>query len=169
MKQTTLTGRLLSGGFMLGLLLACLSGARADDRFAAPALSRGDFSEAGQILPVDEAFRFGSYEEGESLRLFWQVLPGYYLYRDKFRFEQAGSEVHVELPGGHLRQDEIFGEVEVLTGFVEVSLPLVAGTRVYYQGCAERGYCYPPQKRVLTSANQGLFSGNHDIHGLQVE
>lgn len=107
---------------------------------------RAGFSE---VLPVDEAFRFGSFEEGESLRLFWQVLPGYYLYRDKFRFEQAGEELTVDMPRGELRQDEIFGEVEVLTGFIEVTLPRADATHVVYQGCAERGYCYPPQKKQL--------------------
>lgn len=105
-----------------------------------------------EILPASEAFRFGSYEESGSIRVFWQVHPGHYLYRDKFRFEQSGKELMVDLPRGQLRQDEIFGEVEVLTGLVEVSIPAVMPIQIYYQGCAERGYCYPPEKKLLSSA-----------------
>ena len=160
MKQT-LTIRFFSGWIPARLLfavffvvsLADFPESRADDLFTAPAVFGGNAGETGRILPVDEAFRFGSYEDGESLHLFWQVSPGYYLYRDKFRFEQAGLEVSVELPGGQLRQDEIFGEVEVLTGLVEVSIPPATGTRVSWQGCAERGYCYPPQKIILNSVD----------------
>lgn len=105
---------------------------------------------ADEILPVDEAFRFGSYVEGKSLKLFWQVLPGYYLYRDKFGFEQEGEVLAADLPRGKLYQDEIFGEVEVLSGLVEVTLPAGVSTQISYQGCAERGYCYPPQKKLLS-------------------
>jgi len=141
---------------LLGAVLS-LPAAFADDLFKGDgalseerALSGESSISADEILPVDEAFRFGSYVEGESLKLFWQVLPGYYLYRDKFRFEQAGQHLAADLPRGKLYQDEIFGEVEVLSGLVEVTLPSGAATQVFYQGCAERGYCYPPQKKQLS-------------------
>lgn len=121
---------------------------------------QGGFSlmnDKPEILAVDEAFRFGSYREEEGVRVFWQVMPGYYLYRDKFRFRRVGSQdwINVELPAGEQRDDEVFGLVQVLEGLVEVSLPLEEGAalEVYYQGCAAQGYCYPPQKKQLTSAN----------------
>lgn len=140
MKQTCRTLLLLSALSVSGLV-------SADNLFG-----RAGFETVSEVLPVDEAFKFDSLEEGDTLRLFWQVLPGYYLYRDKFLFEQAGEVLQVDMPRGELRQDEIFGEVEVLTGLVEVTLPRSEATQVVYQGCAERGYCYPPQKRQLTAA-----------------
>ena len=139
---------ILTVAMLQGLMLLSPMSA-ADDLFSSkgPAAERID-----EILPVDEAFRLGSYEDGDMLTVFWQVLPGYYLYRDKFQFQRSGSAVEIELPRGVMRQDEIFGEVEVLSGLVQVQIPASQPIEVSYQGCAERGYCYPPQKRLLSSA-----------------
>ena len=107
---------------------------------------------AEQILPVDEAFRFGFTFEPEGVQLFWQVMPGYYLYRDKFSFHVNETSMSVELRPGIPRLDEIFGEVEVYEGLLELTVPGVptdVELLVQYQGCAERGYCYPPQKRSI--------------------
>lgn len=144
MKQTC---RLL---LLLGVLST--SGIAVADNLFGRSGFEANTTPVSDVLPVDEAFRFGSFEEEGALKLFWQVLPGYYLYRDKFRFEQSGEALAIEMPRGELRQDEIFGEVEVLTGLVEITLPLSDSTDVAYQGCAERGYCYPPQKKTLNSS-----------------
>jgi|AP95_1055475.scaffolds.fasta_scaffold00013_44 thiol:disulfide interchange protein DsbD len=124
----------------------------AEDSF--PGTSRQGFSSAPEILPVDDAFSFGFYAETNSVKAFWQVMPGYYLYRDKFQFTRDDVEYTVTLPRGEKRMDEIFGEVEVLVGLVEVELPGDLPIIVSYQGCADRGYCYPPQKKLLTSSNE---------------
>lgn len=108
------------------------------------------------VLPVDEAFRFGFTHEPDATRLFWQVTPGYYLYRDKFRFSLDSDRVEVEMAEGMLRNDEIFGEVQVYEGYIELQLPKIpskSALRVEYQGCAALGYCYPPQKKSITAAN----------------
>ncbi len=108
---------------------------------------------AADILPVEEAFNFGSVAGAEDQVVFWQVLPGYYLYKDKVSISVGGREVSITLPDGEMRDDEIFGRVEVLTGYIEVSLPLDNSPLVVgYQGCAAQGYCYPPQKVVLNSS-----------------
>lgn len=108
---------------------------------------------ANDILPVGEAFRFGYTEEQGAFNVFWQVLPGYFLYRDKFQFVSGGQRLAVELAEGKMFDDETFGRVQVLEGFVEVSLPEApVEVSVHYQGCAEQGFCYPPQKVVLFSS-----------------
>ncbi len=114
-----------------------------------------------EILPVDEAFRFGHFfdqnEAGDTLKLFWQVLPGYYLYRDKVTVVINGQEASLDLPDGEWRDDEIFGKVLVLEGLIEVSLSVPDQdvlAEIAYQGCAARGYCYPPQKQSLNSAKK---------------
>ena len=114
-----------------------------------------DFFDRGQheagILPVDDAFHMGAFlEEGET-RVFWQVMPGYFLYRDKFEFETAEKLLDVALQEGEWRQDALFGRVQVLEGLVEVSIPATGAVRVRYQGCAAQGFCYPPQEKLLTS------------------
>lgn len=146
--KVTISNLTFTIGMVLGSFLA-FDLIAADDLFS----SKGQAAEhGGEILPVDEAFRFGSYEDGDMLTVFWQVLPGYYLYRDKFQFWRSGSALEIELPRGVMRQDEIFGEVEVLSGLVQVQVPASQPIEVSYQGCAERGFCYPPQKRSLFSS-----------------
>lgn len=132
---------------------------------AAPATLYADQVGLGpkitEILPVDEAFRFGHYREADSLRIFWQVLPGYYLYRDKINISIDEVDVALDLPLGQWRDDEVFGRVRVLDGLVEVSVPLVSGryeADVGYQGCAAQGYCYPPQKRSVNSQKESETS-----------
>lgn len=102
------------------------------------------------ILPVDEAFRV-SLSVGESGRkLYWQITPGYYLYKEKITASLDGKPLPLALPAGIPRQDEAFGLVEVYDGYVEASLP--SGEEpvlVRYQGCAEAGYCYPPVEKTL--------------------
>lgn len=109
------------------------------------------------ILPVDTAFRIGAYVEGDVTRVFWQVMPGYFLYRDKFVFHADTGAVQVVMDEGVLRQDEIFGEVRVLDGLVEAVVPVTGLIQVEYQGCADNGFCYPPQKKQLNTAKVQVF------------
>jgi thiol:disulfide interchange protein DsbD len=82
-------------------------------------------------------------------------MPGYFLYRDKIEVLHDGKAQVIQLPQGVLRQDEIFGEVMVLDGLIQLQTTVPPGQalEVRYQGCAEQGYCYPPQKKTPTSAN----------------
>jgi len=113
---------------------------------------------AETVLPVDQAFQFSSYIDEGQLHLMWQILPGYYLYQNRFKLEDAkGQAVKVPLPKGMPYEDEYFGEVTIyrLDLAVAVDLGLLAhqndgSVLLRYQGCADAGYCYPPQKRVIS-------------------
>ena len=150
MKQT-LNPLLLS--VLILLSLRCWSEVVADNQ-----IGGGSFGQAPSILPVDEAFRFGSYTEGSGIKMFWQGMPGYFLYRDKIEVLHDGETQGIQLPHGIFRQDEIFGEVMVLDGLIELETSARPGQaiEIRYQGCAEQGYCYPPQKKTLTSTNVPL-------------
>ena len=142
--------------FILILLsLSCRAELNLDNQ-----LGRGSFEPDSPILSVDEAFRFGSYMEGSNIKIFWQIMPGYFLYRDKVEILHDGKVQALLLPEGFLRQDEIFGEVMVLNGLIELQITLAKGQKleVRYQGCAEEGFCYPPQKKNLTSVNMAINS-----------
>jgi thiol:disulfide interchange protein DsbD len=134
------------------ILLSCSCGA---DLNLDKQLDRGSFEPGSAILSVDEAFRFGNYIQGLSVKMFWQIMPGYFLYRNKIEILHDGKAQAIQLPEGVLRQDEIFGYVMVLDGLIELQTTLGEGQKleVRYQGCAEQGFCYPPQKRLLNSAN----------------
>ncbi|MCY3812578.1 MAG: protein-disulfide reductase DsbD family protein [Gammaproteobacteria bacterium] len=65
------------------------------------------------------------------------------------------------IPAGQPKVDEYFGESEVYYGQVEVTVPIhAAATRsrrvlVTYQGCADYGLCYPPQRRLISLSPDG--------------
>ena len=115
-------------------------------------------ADSTEILPVDEAFRFGHIEEADRISLFWQVHPGYFLYRHKLSVDIDGESQEVSLAEGRWYLDETFGRVRVLEGFVSTNIQLTqGGVSVYYQGCAAQGYCYPPQVKHLNSLKVQLI------------
>ena len=138
--------------FLLFILILLSWSCRAESVINSQ-IGRGSFEQESPILPVDEAFRFGSYVEDSGIKMFWQIMPGYFLYRDKIEILHDGKAQAIQLPQGVCRQDEIFGQVMVLDGLIELQTTLPPGQEleVRYQGCAAQGFCYPPQKRSLTS------------------
>ncbi|MFQ5546540.1 MAG: protein-disulfide reductase DsbD domain-containing protein, partial [Acidiferrobacterales bacterium] len=115
-----------------------------------------------EFLHPDDAFVLTIQPAvGETLLARFQIHEGYYLYRDKTKFElstpagvspTATRLAAYELPAGKPKFDEYFGETEVYYHQTEVSLPLATTTsdptnlalKATYQGCAEKGICYPP-------------------------
>ncbi|KAA0121861.1 protein-disulfide reductase DsbD [Methylobacterium sp. P1-11] len=94
-----------------------------------------------------------------ALHLRWTIAPGTYLYRDRIRAEAgAGAELPVSTPPAETKDDPNFGPTEVYHDTVEAIVPdaALAGlreVRVTYQGCAERGICYPPVTKRLDLAS----------------
>lgn len=115
-------------------------------------------SKQPRFLPVEEAFQLSVTRRGdEQVRLRWFIMPGYYLYRHALRFgDKAAGDPGVEVPEGIHKVDEYFGEVQVYYEELIVDVPVgAAGEQfdVLYQGCAEAGFCYPPQKMTVNVAN----------------
>ena len=88
----------------------------------------------------------------------WDLPPGHYLYRHAFNFtlsqnaESEELEVDYELPEGLKKTDQFFGDIEAYYGRLDIDLSLStvpnpdARILIYYQGCADWGFCYPPQR-----------------------
>jgi len=116
--------------------------------------------EVDELLPVDEAFVLTvSAPTRERIELHWQIADGYYLYRHRTKaVVQSGFDAQdMQLPNGQKSVDEFFGEVETYRQQLQAVLPGNAladnvSLEVHYQGCADLGVCYPPQKRLLTVA-----------------
>ncbi|MEZ9700982.1 protein-disulfide reductase DsbD [Vibrio sp. 10N.261.46.E12] len=110
------------------------------------------------FVPVDQAFPFNYYQQDGKVLLDWQVKEGYYLYQHSLSFTGQNLAIgSVELEDGQPHQDEFFGEVSVYTQPLFVQVPLQNyqdGSQliVKYQGCAEAGFCYPPETRVIDIA-----------------
>jgi thiol:disulfide interchange protein len=110
-----------------------------------------------EFLEVDQAFQLSSVTEGDDVIVRWQIAPGYYLYKHRLLFSSQSDTDHdktlaIALPKGKEKHDEYFGDVETYYGELEVILSKTSanvGLLVQYQGCADAGLCYPPQKRKI--------------------
>lgn len=111
-------------------------------------------AQAAEFLEPEAAFKFSARAlDANTLEARWQIADGYYLYRDKFKFELTGGTLgRTALPAGKVKQDENFGRVEIYRREVRISLPIqrtpgitsVTLTAVS-RGCADAGLCYTPQ------------------------
>ncbi|PVZ09777.1 MULTISPECIES: protein-disulfide reductase DsbD [unclassified Pseudomonas] len=149
--------------FILFILL-CLAlpvaadvfGSRPNAGLGAPLDNSSDF------LPVREAFQLSQADSPpEQITLRFVAAEGYYLYRQKFAFKAEPAAVVLgqpQFPEGEKKHDEYFGEVEVYHNIVDVTLPRPAAANgafnllVTYQGCADKGLCYPPETQRLAIA-----------------
>ncbi|MGI9250528.1 MAG: protein-disulfide reductase DsbD domain-containing protein [Pseudohongiellaceae bacterium] len=110
-----------------------------------------------QPLPMEQAFNYYVSELGENhLRITWEPAAEHYLYHHGFNFSldtdpPDQSSVQFELPEGLAKTDQFFGDVEVYYDLLHIDLYLppdhVGKTLLLeYQGCADWGFCYPPQQ-----------------------
>lgn len=104
-----------------------------------------------QFLPVDQAFVLDYRQQDNELLLNWTIADGYYMYRDKFKLGGiAVNFSHPTYPATITIEDEFFGKTEVYFHQLQLKIPLSdidedAIFRVQFMGCAEAGFCYPPE------------------------
>ncbi len=125
---------------------------------------------AEEPLSPERAFKFSARVlDPQTLLVRYDIAPGYYMYREKFRFEAPPIQLGAaELPPGKLKDDEFFGKVETYRERVEIKLPLIAvgplpttvTLRATSQGCADIGICYPPQEQTAQLKLAGLSSAS---------
>ena len=119
--------------------------------------------EPRDVLTVDEAFRLSAERSEEGfLVATWRMPDGYYLYRHRFTFSAGDGALGTPIiPDGKLKTDQFFGDVEVYYGKVTVRVPVLRRTggdievEIGYQGCADFGFCYPPEEKPFRFARPG--------------
>lgn len=117
--------------------------------------STSSFSNDDEFLPVDQAFSFNFYQDNRQLNINFDIAPGYYLYRHQFKFKGTNSRfTSISLPEGTDHEDEFFGLQKIFTEQLNFSVNLEevnnnASIKIVYQGCAEKGLCYPPTTKVI--------------------
>lgn len=117
--------------------------------------SFGQQNSQSRFIPVDQAFAFDFRQQGNQLTLSWQIHPDYYLYRQQIKIvPQNASLGTFTLPEGIAHHDEFYGEVAIFKQQLTLKIPIMqageqASVSVTYQGCAEAGFCYPPETRVV--------------------
>jgi thiol:disulfide interchange protein DsbD len=113
-----------------------------------PALAGDDF------LEPDKAFQFSARQlDPKTVEITFDIAPGYYLYREQFRFLAEGASLgKPDIPPGKIKWDQTFEkEVETYRNVLKINLPVTNAPAQFRlvttsQGCADAGLCYPPQQ-----------------------
>lgn len=128
------------------------------------------------LLPVDQAFQVSAEPlNKEQVRVTWKIADGYYLYRKKIDLSSKHPEIQVpsvdklKLPTSELKTDANFGEMEVYHQGFTLDIPITRSAKAQqaleleletkYQGCADAGLCYPPQKKTFKLQLAALENG----------
>jgi len=130
---------------LLLLLLVTAAALGAEDEFLLPEQA---FPVSGRVLGPDKVL------------VSWDIADGYYMYRNKLRFQSdtAGIEAgDPNTPDAQIKKDEFFGAVEIYRDGLDVEVPIrrregSASTLKLLttsQGCADAGLCYPPHKQEI--------------------
>ncbi len=136
---------------MLVALMCALSPLHAATQFSK--LFTADDSE--EFLPVDEAFKVeAAMVDANHAQLKFSVAPGHYLYRERIQLiAPAADAASISLPAGETKKDPNFGEQQVFHHDTLATLTFhrspPANIQIRYQGCSEKGLCYPPQIKSL--------------------
>ncbi|MDM8057883.1 protein-disulfide reductase DsbD [Klebsiella aerogenes] len=128
------------------ILLLCSASASAG-LFDAPGRSN--------FVPADRAFAFDFQQNQHDLNLSWRIKDGYYLYRKQITLTAKDAAiVEPSLPPGEWHEDEFYGKSEIYRQRLMLPITLTqagkaATLTVTYQGCADAGFCYPPETKVV--------------------
>lgn len=107
------------------------------------------------FIPAEQAFVFDFQQNQHDLNLTWQVKEGYYLYRKQVSITPAHASVGaLQLPAGEWHEDEFYGKSEIYRQHLSVPVTVQQADKgatltVTYQGCADAGFCYPPETKVV--------------------
>ena len=112
---------------------------------------------ADDFLDPDQAFVLTvRVLDAKRLELGYKVAPGYYLYRERFKFSSPDAKLgEPQIPPGKKHYDTALEQnVETYHDGVIVVLPIASAGKAFtlnavHQGCADKGLCYPPQPRTV--------------------
>jgi len=131
------------------------------------------YSNDDEFLPVDEAFKFNFHQKNDKLTVTFNVAEGYYLYRHQFKFNTENAQISpVILPKGDDHEDEFFGIQKIFTQQLNFTIDINetkdnASITIRYQGCADKGLCYPPKRQKIELshivANDAVGSNSQNI------
>jgi thioredoxin:protein disulfide reductase len=152
---------------------------------ALPAQADGLLSLFGgdkqSFLSPDAAFGLSvSVLDDHTLLASFKVAPDYYLYRNKINFSASAGATRInsiELPQGELKQDPNLGELRVFHQSFQARISLDRSVsaaqslklQASYQGCSEKGLCYPPIDKTFELAlpAAALASASTDNHPVE--
>jgi len=152
---------------LLFVLLAFLAtfateNAAAQQSTAIPKFGASLFSRENELLEPDQAFGLTiTPRDSTSLQAEFIPATGYYLYRHRISFSVEQPDgvkvVGVDLPPGESKNDAAFGETRVFhqpfSAVINIKRDAketaAVKIKATYQGCSERGICYPPINKIF--------------------
>lgn len=126
------------------------------------ALPAGAQINPDDLLPVEQAFSMSASvaDGGEAVEVRWDIADGYYMYRHAFKFQPVSGGLELgppEIAPGKSYSDEFFGDVEIYRDEAAAVVPIRTlpadgpiELRIAFQGCADLGVCYPPQRKLVS-------------------
>ena len=148
--------------FVFFLLFACQ-----------PVFGAINLGSTDNLLEPEKAFRFSAQAVDGAIEVRFVIAEGYYLYRDRMKFEATGARLgKAEFPPGLAHKDEFFGEQQIYRKEVRVRVPADAPSafdlKVTSQGCADVGVCYVPMEStarltLASSGNVSIFSSDLEV------
>ncbi len=156
--------RLTSFSLYALLAISCVYAKATEDPFApknqnlnqSPVTLDSRIAAQNEFLPVDQAFIPNYSIDKGRLLLEWTIADAYYLYEERFKFKtEGGTAITASYTPGKLKYDELFEretmvhyhKVTASVDLTEIKNPFLL--KLEYQGCADAGLCYPPQKKTL--------------------
>lgn len=136
--------------------------------FAESSSSLSLFADSNEekFLHPDEAFKLNvTAKDSNTLTARFTVTPGYYLYKDRIKFEikepASGLINAVDLPAGDIKDDPNFGQQEVYHHDFVANISLTSAAQdlvlhARFQGCSEKGLCYAPQLKAINISLSGV-------------
>ena len=103
-----------------------------------------------EILPAEEAFGLNFSKEDRNIIALWDIKEDYYLYLNSISIKQEENEIAFKSLEGNIleHEDEFFGKTKIIKNLYKISFKVpqsVTKTKLFYQGCSEKGFCYPVQ------------------------
>ena len=120
------------------------------------------YNKKNNFLSADKAFKFKVYnfEDSKQLDVKFNIAPGYYLYKSKINISiEPILDFDLIKAKGKIKEDEFFGKQEVF--YKATTLKLISKSKLSdnykiilkYQGCSDKGLCYPPVSKIINSSD----------------
>lgn len=126
-------------------------------------------NNSDEPVSADKAFVSEvTVKDANTLIASWTIIDATYLYRKEIKIKSADKTLELgeyTLPPGKMKKDPLFGEVKIFRNRISVEIPIskrdrkagLVSVETHWQGCADIGICYPPQKKthsvMLMAAN----------------
>lgn len=118
-------------------------------------------SNQDDFLPVMEAYQPTAWHDGDTLFIGVDIADEYYLYRHQLAVAGETDNVMLgepNIPEGTFTNDEFMGDVYIFRDQLVFEVPLEPpysgplSIEFTFQGCADAGLCYPPERTNLEAS-----------------